>query len=389
MKIAHFGTFDVNNYGDLLFPHIAEWRIPEALWFHISPLGSKTIFKDSLEVISYREASNLIFDAAFIGGGNIVHMRSTNLIDYREVSGSAYASLWVGAAHLASQQNIPLIFNGPSISCVDLGLVERFVFKHILNNTQYAAFREKYSVQLAHSVSTINARLIPDTAFDISRMWPFPEFNAIQYCSKYFIVHVNSRYSKSVEGTAKAIDEMAIALKATARLMPIGPCHGDIQYANQVFSQMKTNAQVVGDMSLKGFAKEIAGAKAYVGSSMHGFITALSYDVPGILVLNDKPMNKFLGLLSLADLAEDAICDGWENAVHIINQGFVLSAEAKIDLNRLLDVHWQCVKDSLANPNGCKLPSKFRFWRWLLIPVSIERVLSRALSFFKKLASDK
>ena len=30
MRIAHFGTFDVDNYGDLLFPHLAEWRLPDS-----------------------------------------------------------------------------------------------------------------------------------------------------------------------------------------------------------------------------------------------------------------------------------------------------------------------------------------------------------------------
>ena len=49
MKIAHFGTFDVDNYGDLLFPHIVEWRMPSVEWIHISPSRNVPKFSDALK----------------------------------------------------------------------------------------------------------------------------------------------------------------------------------------------------------------------------------------------------------------------------------------------------------------------------------------------------
>ena len=46
-KIAHFGAFDHDSYGDLIFPHIVEHFLPEFKFVHISPSGMSTPWNDA------------------------------------------------------------------------------------------------------------------------------------------------------------------------------------------------------------------------------------------------------------------------------------------------------------------------------------------------------
>ena len=58
MRIAHYGTFDVENYGDLLFPPVLERRLSGRghTLTHVSPIGGRAIWEDCVETISIREA---------------------------------------------------------------------------------------------------------------------------------------------------------------------------------------------------------------------------------------------------------------------------------------------------------------------------------------------
>ena len=72
MTIAHFGTFDVENYGDCLFPLLFERKMAAAgiESVHVSPRGVATRWPDGAETISIREAlaSSHQFSAAVLGG---------------------------------------------------------------------------------------------------------------------------------------------------------------------------------------------------------------------------------------------------------------------------------------------------------------------------------
>src|SRR5690554_3409318 len=176
IKIAHFGTFDVDNYGDLLFPHIAEYRLQKYYWEHISPTENSTIFKDVKKIISFENAVNNKYDAVIIGGGNIIHLLPNNQTVYNNLRGFEYANLWVGAAKLATHQKIPYVFNAPGISKSFQEFLHKKIAAATFNNANYIAFREIYSKQMAidvfrrtHQGIKKNIAVVPDTAFDIDR----------------------------------------------------------------------------------------------------------------------------------------------------------------------------------------------------------------------------
>ena len=70
MRLVHFGTFDVENFGDLLFPLIARHRLAAAeieLTF-VSPVGGPPVWQDCAESISPSAVEALDVDGVLLEG---------------------------------------------------------------------------------------------------------------------------------------------------------------------------------------------------------------------------------------------------------------------------------------------------------------------------------
>lgn len=355
MKIAHFGTFDVDNYGDLLFPHIAEFRLNEHQWEHVSPTDNLTVFKDSLKIVSFENALKNKYDAVVIGGGNIIHLKTNKSTVYENYKGFAYANLWVGAAKLATRDRIPFIFNAPGISKKINNYLHKKIAAATFNNANYAAFRERYSKQIAvntfkNNTSHEKIEVVPDSAFDIGNMWPIKNSRK----SDYIAVNLNERYHEPIKETAYYLDEISRKLELPVKLIVIGDCHGDKEFTKEVSGQMVEEHQISASDSLKEVAHLIGNAKYFFGSSMHAFITALSYGVPALLVLNSKPMHKFRGLLELTELDEKVICDSFKNSLDQLESPAFLSEKVKVGIQNKLDNHWKKVEHIISGGKPAK-----------------------------------
>lgn len=372
MRIAHFGTFDVDNYGDLLFPHLFEWRLPSAEVTHVSPTGGGTQFRDARPSINFAEARAIDVDAVVVGGGNIVNLGGTRLAQYEGISRIAYAGLWLGAADLAAGRGVPLAFNGPSISRAEPRMIERRLLRDVISGAAYAAFRDEESVRNAQLAT---ASLVPDTAFDLARMWPLPEGNS-EPPTGSIAVHVNRRYVSSIAATATVLDEMATNLGGQIRLIPIGPCHGDIETANALAGAMKAETRVEPVTTLRAMAHTIGSSELYIGSSMHGFITSLAYGRRAALVLNDKPMAKFLGVLESAGLSRTAIYTGWDDALRSWPVGASMSDDARAEIYRRLDGHWEQLRLGLSEHGSA--PKAVGNWKLLTVVSQLEDLALRA-----------
>jgi polysaccharide pyruvyl transferase WcaK-like protein len=345
MKIAHFGTFDVDNYGDLLFPHIVEWRMPSIEWIHISPSSNVPKFSDALKSYTPNMLSDIDYDGVIIGGGNIFHLRDCPIKEYFNIENSAIPSIIAGAASLASKKRVPFVINGPSIRKFAYGYLEKALIKRILSYSSYSSFRDQFSFESSLKIKPEVTSLIPDTAFDISRLWPKNSLNEkIGQSKNYIVIHVNKRYGGNVVDTAKSIDIIVSNYdNAEIRFLPIGPCHGDIEYMQAVAKKIKSRYQLISELSLREFASQISNSKAYFGSSMHGFITALSYGVPSLLVVNTRPLDKFIGLLSMVESPKYVMCPSWNVASEFSTSAWVMPYNIKNKIFDKLDSHWDRV----------------------------------------------
>lgn len=380
IKIAHFGTFDVDNYGDLLFPHIAEYRLRKYYWEHISPTENSTIFKDAKKIISFENAVNNKYDAVIIGGGNIIHLLPNNQTVYNNLRGFEYANLWVGAAKLATHQKIPYVFNAPGISKSFQEFLHKKIAAATFNNASYLAFREIFSKQMAIDVFRgtyqgvkKNIAIVPDTAFDIDRMWPIEQARDFDY----IVVNVNSRYHEPARETAFNLDKISKELKMPIKFVLIGDCHGDKEFTTKVSQEMKEKHQISNINSLKETAHLIANATYFFGSSMHAFITALAYGVPAFLVLNLKPIHKFLGLLEVAELDRNVICTSFKDSYKKLKYPAKLTQNVKLKIQTSLDNHWKKIDDVVTKQEKSKRSIYISNYEKLLIFNIIYRKISK------------
>lgn len=369
MRIAHFGTFDVNNYGDLLFPKILEWRLKSVEIQHISPTSNQTMFSDAVGAV---DTINGKVDAVLIGGGNIVNFRATPLDTYSSVASKAYPKLVIEPALIASHSGVPLMINSPSISANKHNVIELFLLSRVLANTSYIALRDPKSVELAKQLTNSDVHFVPDTAFDIARMWPV-ECAIGRKKSDYIIVHLNKRYGGSPQETAGALDRISGDVKSRIVMMPIGPCHGDIEYMHQVAAHMRSKVEFQDVLTLQEFAQKIACARMYVGSSMHGFITAVSYDTPCALILGNTVNHKFHGVLDVCGLSHDVIFESWVDFVESGCPAPRVQNSHRREIFARLDSHWEKVFLALSTVPQAKKPVG------LPIPMILARISQYAI----------
>lgn len=371
-RVLMFGTFDVRNFGDLLFPVVARHYL-EREGFEImavSPTDMATGWADAVVPLSVGAALKLGGPLAgvLIGGGNIGHTHASRLPDYRgrDLSRSAYPSLWLGAAVFAAARNIPIAWNAIGVPHEFDPAAGNTIIPAVVQ-ASYPAVRDAASRDCfgPHANAIV---VVPDTALDLPRVWPRgglePEFRTLlQRTARegekgYVTVHVKERSlgEQDAAGVAAAIDRMASETGLTPILVAIGPCHGDDVFARRL-SKLLTRAHILLDapLGLREIAAAIAFSEHYVGASLHGFITAYAYGTPGSLV-GVPPLPKFSGLLDhvgrLDDLAED-----WDEALGRIRTWPkpVARPPALPDAVReSLDQHWRSVAAAYLDPSNSR-----------------------------------
>ncbi|MDQ6437373.1 polysaccharide pyruvyl transferase family protein [Mesorhizobium sp. LHD-90] len=327
--VALFGTFDVANYGDLLFPHVAAHLLgmsPTDLRCY-SPRGGAPDWEDVVPARAVTAFNRDLPPAlCLIGGGNIVHANPTPLADYAGAFPDPrfiYASLWLGASILAARTGAALAWNAPGVPSPLEGAWVRRLRDLALDAADLLCVRDEAS-RVYLGGGTFDIGVLPDTALKLGAVWPAAaladharaafESRGMGVPERWIVFHLNDRYIGSgLPAACAAAGRIAAGLGAVPVLVAIGPCHGDDALAREAATLFDGDVLVVDrPRGLKEIAGLIAHAQAYVGSSMHGLITALAYRRPGIAIARTR-MVKFLGLLE--QIGEpDRLQESWEDA---------------------------------------------------------------------------
>jgi len=121
-KVLLAGMFDMDNYGDLLFPLMAAQRLGE-LGYGVQPVAPTSHcarFSDALAPIHISDMMTGEITAAgvVIGGGYIIHTSSMDFLDHYhdlEAGGWSGAGLWLGATLAAALRDVPVAWNAPGV----------------------------------------------------------------------------------------------------------------------------------------------------------------------------------------------------------------------------------------------------------------------------------
>ncbi|MDO7898336.1 polysaccharide pyruvyl transferase family protein [Pseudomonas citrulli] len=359
-QVAISGTFDVENYGDLLFPIIAEAELARRLGnvhLHRFSYHGKTPPEWPYAVTSLTELPRIAedLDGVLIGGGFLIRFDKLVAPGYGPPTPGIHhpTGYWLTPALVALQHGIPLVWNAPGMHCNSIPGWARPLLTMALEQSPYVRVRDTPSRDaLAALAGHAEIDVLPDTAFGLPRLideqQPSQAFRQLREQAgldgPYIVIHA----IHMVEAFVRLFEAHPLAFQGYRFLVvPIGPVLGD--------DPSVIAARLPGAITLSFWpqpllmAEILSQAQAVIGHSYHLAISALAFGVP-VFCSADLSAGKYTalaefdGLHGLPDVATidphwflsrigktapspaaraaaDRLVEHWDRVADIIRQG--------------------------------------------------------------------
>lgn len=362
------GMFDMCNFGDLLFPLVAAYRL-KRYGFNIvavSPTGRSTGLADAMPSIAVDEVLTGGIQARgfLLGGGYIIHNhRMQFLAEYREADLGEWVGpgMWLGITLAAALRDVPVAWNGPGVPH-PFARSHRVVVDASLHAADYVSLRDRGSRELLEPPDDVSVAIVPDPIADLASLWAarqlsvsFEEFLARKSAPREvrlaaFHVRNRSLAGIGVAGIAAALDAFAQDEGVCPVLLAVGRSHEDEVTARAVSACMRARHLVLDDpLSLAEIAAVICNSVVYAGASLHGYVAAAAYHVPGVLVALPA-YRKFAGFLEHTQRLQD-LARGWPEALQLasarVRGGPVEGIPPSVTI--ALDRHWDSIAQALSD----------------------------------------
>lgn len=360
------GMFDMPNFGDLMFPVVAAHELGRR-GFHVqavSPTGAATGLRDALPTRPIWDAldPSTRLDGVLIGGGYIVHThRMDPLKEYREggIGAAVGPAVWLGATLVAALRDVPVAWNAPGAPH-PLRPDLRPLVDAAFDAADYLSLRDEGSARMAGAPA---AQIVPDPILGVNRVWPREGLAAdfrrlcdrlgVVQRNRVLAVHVRRRSlgGQPVDVFADGLAGACRGLGLTPVMIGLGTAHADDRIARELAGALMARGVAAAALDrpegLRDIAALIAHARAYAGSSLHGYIAAASYGVPGLLVARPA-YRKFDGLIGHLGRPADRMTD-WADALNALPAavGTTSRPEAPGIADRL-DRHWDAIAAAFA-----------------------------------------
>jgi lipopolysaccharide transport system ATP-binding protein len=307
-KVGVVGTFDVENYGDLLFPLIARGELAgrlgrvELLAFSYR---AKTAAEWPYPVISVTELPRIApgLDAMLIGGGYLARFDKAVAPGYAPPTAEIHhpTGYWLTPALICLQHGVPLVWNTPGANYEDIPSWADPLLELAFSQSSYIAVRDEPSrAALERFAGAQRIEVVPDTGFGLSRWLPERptfEFNRLRDASGLSGPYILIQGVRGLEGCHRFLKRHADRLRGYRFLaLPIGPVNGD--------DDALADADLPGLVRLPVWpqplllAELIRQAAAVIGPSYHLAVSALTAGVP-VFTPADLSAGKFPGLAEL------------------------------------------------------------------------------------------
>lgn len=360
------GMFDMPNFGDLMFPVVAAHELGRrGCRVHaMSPTGAETGLREAMASRDIGAAFDPLApcDGMLIGGGYIVHThRMDPLKEYREGGiGAAVGPLtWLGATLAASLRDVPVAWNAPGVPHpLRPGL--RPLAAAAFDCADYLALRDEGSIRMAGLSEHPEVATVPDTILGLEAVWPkaglaqdFARVCAtlgVDRTDRVLATHVRRRSlgGAPLSDLAESLAAVCLRLDISPIVIGLGTAHADDRMARELTAALAARGVVAAALDrprgLRDIAALLAHARAYVGSSLHGYITAAAYDVPALLVARPA-YRKFDGLVQHLGRACDLMKD-WPVALGALEQALQgPSHPIPPDVIARLERHWDRIAE--------------------------------------------
>lgn len=309
------GTFDVKNYGDLLFPlvlrHALGKRIQrvEVECFSYHP---KVPPNWPYPVLPVNRLPDVIhsFDAVVIGGGHLIRFDRNVAPGYFPPSPEMHhpTSYWLFPALLAIEAKVPLIWSAVGAS-PELPAWGCEILREVLRASTYVSVRDAASQSVLQKLTGDREVLIvPDTVFGIRDL--HPEYHNNGSHRDVGDLYVVIQATPNLKPHADSLQRLLLWLRSQKYevvLLPISPALGDDPEILREIVGREAIARLWADpMEVVAI---IANAAAVVGVSLHLSITALAFGVPvlrpfGNALSKYQAIHHLPGVIPLEEYAE-------------------------------------------------------------------------------------
>ncbi|PRX41541.1 polysaccharide pyruvyl transferase family protein [Salegentibacter salegens] len=328
-KIVHFlSASDRINYGDLLFPIIFEFYSKnnnikfynygivksDLSHFGAAPTKSYRMFQKNVR----KYGGNII-----VGGGEVLFVdwgtlyafinfnyskllywyryskfeKRYNLTRFLLSNGKVFIPFAPNKSELSTKKEIKIFYNAVGGTFLNSRLKQTYKFKESLLSADYISVRDN-RVKKSLSEHNIDSIVSPDSAIFISKIFSKEilkdkiSFSPIKFKDDYIFLQIGKPYiPKDIVLFSKDLMKICAELNCKVILCPIGlaPRHEDDVFLRKLAKESYLFEFVMPN-SLFDIMFLIANSKMFLGTSLHGLITAQSFEVPFIPL--DNRVNK-------------------------------------------------------------------------------------------------
>lgn len=375
-NIAICGTFNVENYGDVMFPEVFKMEMKKrGLDFNLflfSPGATtdKTLAPD-VKVYSVGEMSKIHtanpLDAVIIGGGALVHYSKipVKLGEDEDFSDYNIYDSWYTPIAFAAANNIKVIFNLPQVPYAFPQSL-RDITRKAFNIAQYVSVRDEKSSEFIKEIysdgyDVPDITVCPDSVCDIAHLIPYEQLTSVRknifdFDGEYAVLQFNpQKPDDEDEGLLKVINRL-ISQNLRVVLLPLGYTHNDDGVLRD-FNNKYGNLCYMIDKKLNIFelAAMLAGCSIYIGSSFHGSITSIAYGKIAISYNYIHPRTKNREIFKMYGVG-DFVADNADRVYDILDGYFNGKSVFKPDVEKVtaeVEKHFDKVFDTI-NQNCCK-----------------------------------
>jgi homopolymeric O-antigen transport system ATP-binding protein len=289
-RIAVCGTFDVENFGDLLFPIVAQRElvarlgdvdlVPYSYHARDAPMWPYPV--RSLELLADDIGD---FDLVIVGGGHLIRFDKEVANEYAPPVEWIHhpTGYWLMPTLLAAGAGVPVAWNALQVSRGTPSWAADLI-SSALDATAYASVRDKASLRELSGYCREDAVvLIPDTVFGIEPLVPSnpsEEFGRLLgnagISESYVIVQACRKLAPFSMQIDVALADVIAAGHRTLEL-PISPCLGDDVGVVGLSTATERLSEWPHPLLL---AELVARSEAVIAQSLHLSIVALAFGVP-------------------------------------------------------------------------------------------------------------
>ncbi len=311
--VAIWGTFDVDNYGDHLFPLVARRelvaRIPDVVVDAYSPFGSEhptrldgAVPTRSLGVQTEVRMDEFAdaYDAVLVGGGELLHLDDILLRHFYAVEPLALDAVrpsgwFVEGLGAQREARCPVLWHGLGVP-YDFDAERAGRVRAALAHRSWSSVRDHQSAErLRDAGVAVAPHVVPDSAMLVDRLVEAPEreqrLAALRACGAMpsgpaVVLQGCDLLVPWAPAIATALAPRLAEGDVSPVLLETGRCRNDSAFADALSLALGGRVhRVPASASMEDIVAVLASASSVVASSLHAAITAVAFRRP-FVVLN-------------------------------------------------------------------------------------------------------